>query len=59
MARATKYEIAVLIENLPGNTPWSAPSFATNYTDIYTRKEMLSWYNRLIIERKLDLPCIS
>jgi hypothetical protein len=59
MARATKYEIATLIESLPGNTPWSAPSLATNYTDIYTRAEMVSWYNRLIIERKLGLPCIS
>lgn len=59
MARATKYQLATLIESLPGNTPWGLYSMMTIYVDNYTRAEVLDIYNRLVRERKLDLPILS
>lgn len=59
MARASKYEIAKLIEALPGNTPWGSYSMMTIHYDHYTRQELVDIYNRLVVERKTGLPCIS
>lgn len=59
MARLTKFEIGCLIESLPGNTPWSSSSLASMQSDYFTRREMVDWYNRLVIERGLDLVLIS
>ena len=59
MARATKYEIAKSIEGLRGNRPWSLYSMMTVFYDAYSRQELVDIYNRLVVDRKLELPCIS
>lgn len=59
MKRLTKFDIACLIERLPGNIPWSAPSLATFSYDRMTRSELVDWYNRLVETRGLKLSYIS
>jgi len=59
MARAIKFEIASLIEALPGNTPWGLYSMMTIYSDNYSRQELVDIYNRLVVERNTGLACIS
>lgn len=59
MKHLSRYDIAILIEQLPGNEPWSAPSMATTSYDAYTRPELVDWYNSLIDDRSLNIPHIS
>lgn len=59
MARLTKYDIARMIEKLPGNTPWGLYSMMTVFYDSYTRSELVSIYNQIIADRRLDLQAIS
>ena len=59
MARLTKYEIACMIERLPGNTPWGSHSMMTVHYDYFTRGELVSTYNRLVQDRNLNLPSIA
>lgn len=59
MARLTKYEIACMIERLPGNKPWGLYSLMTIYCDHYTRGELVYIYNGLVQDRKLNLPSIA
>lgn len=59
MARLTKYEIARMIESLPGNTPWGLYSMMTHFYDNFTRGELVVTYNGLLQTRNLALPSIS
>lgn len=58
MARLTKWEIAVKIEHLPGNTPWSNASLATLQLDFLSRQEFVDWHNRIIEHRGLSIEPI-
>lgn len=53
-----KYEIACVIENLPGNILWTGPSLMTVYYNRYTRDELVSMYNDIIDRRDLTLAPI-
>lgn len=57
--KLTKFEIAVAIERLPGNIPWSANSNMTIMCDVFTRQELVERYNSLISDRGLNLQFIS
>lgn len=59
MARLSKYDIAVLIERLPGNMPLSSYSLMTIYYQYLTRSELVDIYNRLVSDRNLNLSLIS
>lgn len=59
MARLTKYDIARMIEKLPGNTPWGLNSMMTIYYDYFTRAELVDIYNDAVTKRALDLKTIS
>lgn len=51
--RVTKFDIAWMIENLPGNTPRGIDSLCTIYMDAFTVKELAERYNKIIAERNL------
>lgn len=59
MKRLSKFDIATLIERLPGNQPWSAQSTATTTCNAFTRAELVDEYNSLVDARGLDMPHIS
>ena len=59
MKRLTKYEIACMIEGLPGNTPWGFNSMCTVYCDGLTRLELVDRYNNLVDSRGLALEHIK
>lgn len=53
MKRLTKYEIACMIEHLPGNVPWTLNSMITINVDFYTRLELVERYNNILSSRGL------
>lgn len=57
--KLTKWQIACLIESLPGNYPWCAASLMTTIYDSFTRSELVAKYNSLIDSRHIDRPHIS
>lgn len=57
--RVTKFDIAWMIEHLPGNTPWGFDSLCTIYMDAYTVKELAEYYNKIIAERNLPYSNIE
>ena len=59
MARLAKWDIAVKIEQLPGNTAWSNESLATILEKHMTRSELVAWHNRVVEKRHLDIELIS
>lgn len=57
--RVTRWDIAVMIENLPGNRPWSSSSLITTFYDHFSLAELVDKYNSLVKERGLDYETIK
>lgn len=57
--RVTKWYIAVLIENLPGNTPWGLSSQMTLHYDTFTLPEIVEKYNTTIEKRGINTEKIE
>lgn len=59
MKRLSKYEIACMIERLPGNVTWSLNSMMSIYFQNYSRQELVDRYNHLVSSRGLSLSTIA
>lgn len=52
--KVTKFDIAKMIEALPGNMPWGLYSMYSYYCDDFSLKEVVNRYNDLIEERGIQ-----